>query len=646
MRQSGSKSGIPRLFQQIPVLILLILLTGCAHDVGVRQVALAERFEDMDRSALNSDSPSERTLLFLRQRDLIGAWTDGPVETLERIDRMLDRLPDRDTLFALTELCYIRANREPDLSAAASKYFLSCALYASTYLFDDNFGPPPSAFHPHSRQACEFYNRSLAEGLRYVRDRSGLRKAYPVIRGEVRVEEHYSELVWQLREFEAFHMAYEYEVKGLENHHQAYGIGLPLIAVRTPPADGTGRKEERFMPQIRQSYAATVVLRFRDSLHDRGDVPFVYRARAELYDPLKTREIRFGERTAPLETDLTTPLAYMMESTPPARGITGLLDTNSWRQQQGLHMLQPYERDKIPVVFIHGLMSSPITWLPMFNNLMGDPVLRERCQFWFFMYPTGNPILYSASILRESLKQIRHTFDPDGHDPAFSRMVLVGHSMGGLLSRLMVSESGDRFWRYISEKPPEDFDLTEDQRILVNRVFFFKPLPFISRVIFISAPHRGSAWADRRIGRIGASLVRLPFTLIKNSVGLLASMGQTPLQQSVTKMGKIPTGIDGLSPNSYFMQATAGLRISPEIPCHSIIGNRDAADTPGGTDGIVPYASSHLDDAVSEIIVRSGHSAQKHPLAILEVRRILADHLNTPVNEPFITSERSHHEPE
>jgi hypothetical protein len=55
----------------------------------------------------------------------------------------------------------------------------------------------------------------------------------------------------------------------------------------------------------------------------------------------------------------------------------------------------------------------------MINGVLGDSSLRSRYQTWFFFYPTGNPILLSASVLRESLLQVRRAFDPKKKDAAF-----------------------------------------------------------------------------------------------------------------------------------------------------------------------------------------------------------------------------------
>jgi pimeloyl-ACP methyl ester carboxylesterase len=621
------------------IFLSIALFSGCAGKVGVRPVELDKRFEDMNRSALNSDSLSEQTQMFLRQRDLVETWKKEPDKVLEQGEQLLKEKPEPDTLFSMMELCFLRAKNAAPLSMDAFKLYLSSAFYAYTYLFDDEIGLMPSAYHPNSRLACDFYNRSLAGCLIIYRDK-GMRYGedfrVPMLRGEVAVTLGRQETDWDPREIRQFHVAYEFEPQGLENHVKSYGIGVPIIAIRVPQPAEQLDETDRFLPKLRQTYAVTALLRFVGTKKEGGK-PLV-RAEFDLYDPMDSHMVEIGDRDAPLETDFTTPLAYMIERSSVPSGMTGLLRAESWEDRKGLHMLQHYDPNKIPVVFVHGLMSSPETWLSMFNNLLADTRIRQNYQFWFFMYPTGNPISYSASTLRDSLEEARQIFDPGNDNPAFNRMVLVGHSMGGLLSKLMIIESGEDLWNETIGVPFEEIDLTEEQRAFVKRVFFFKPLPFVSRVIFIAVPHKGSYWADRRIGRLGAYMVRLPVTLIKKSFGIFTALAKNEDLNTRFKLENIPTGIDGLRPESPFVILTNEAAL-PAIPYHSIIGNQDEADTPGGSDGVVPYESSHLNGALSEKIVRSGHSAHRHPLAILEVKRILRQHLEEMGRQEMISQQ-------
>ncbi len=608
--------------------VLVVLLSGCGSKVGVRPVDLDKRFRNMYRTALTDDSPSERTLMFLRARALGEAWKKNPDEVLWRLDSRLKIDRAQSSLFALMELSFHRAQKSPDYSDRAAVLYLSCLYYAYAYLFDERAGPAPSAFDPHSRLACDFYNRSLAEILLYMRKGNikGDKRLYlGMLGGTVEIAMGRSDFSWGIEEFRTSHSAYEFEPMGVDSHIRSYGIGLPVIAERIAEAPTDQEAGEDFLPEVRQVSAATLLIRF--ALDSPGEEA-VIRGEYDLYDPLKTHKILIGDRKVPIETDFTVPLAYMVEQLKLPGGLSGLLDVGSWEKRKGLHLLSPYDPDKIPVVFVHGLMSSPETWLDMFNNLLADVEIREKYQFWFFMYPTGNPLLYSAHILRESLKEVRAFHDPRGESPTFNRMVLVGHSMGGLLSRLMMSEGGTPVWNELSRKPFEEIELDAKRKNLLEGVLFFGPQPFVSRSIFIATPHRGSEWAEGGLGSFGASLVKLPVTLFTRTLSRFTSEAMEETALFRWEEDRLPTGIDALKRDSVFVKVFGERPLSTDKPFHSIIGNREGDDTLGGTDGIVPYVSSHLPDAVSEKIVHSDHSAHRHPLAIMEVRRILLEHLD------------------
>lgn len=603
--------------------VLGLLLSGCAATT-VKPVPLSERFKALDRTALNSDRPSELTLAFLKQRDLAEQWSSDPEGLITRLDAKYHADPGLGTLFALMELTHLQAKRLNPQPHKAAAYDLACAVYSYLFLFDPKVAPPKGVFRSDTRLAAEFHNRSLSRYLLYARSADirfepGRQLALPV--GSLELKERLSGLPFSPEEFSGFHLAFEYAVSGLDVNYSVPGIGAPLFLVRqSGKADGV-RQEDRFLSRVRQVQAATLFLRIETDPHVDAAGNRVYLSRLELYDPMRVNAVQVDGMSVPLETDTTTPLAWMAATSPAPQGIKGLMDPDALKAAQGLYMLQPYQKGKIPVVFVHGLISSPMTWLPMINGLMGDPALRERYQFWYFSYPTGNPVFYSASLLRECLENTRKAFDPDGTDPAFNNMLIVGHSMGGLLAKAMVQDSGDSLWNAISKTPFSEVAVSPDVRELLAKVFFFKPQPFITEAVFIATPHRGSEMALGNIGRIGRALVTLPFTLAKASGALFQALGslghKSPLEG-------LPTGIDGLSPKNPVLTTSAGLPVA--VPFHSIIGNERHAGVAGGSDGVVPYWSSHLDGAQTELIVKSGHGAHEHPLAIREVRRIMQEH--------------------
>jgi pimeloyl-ACP methyl ester carboxylesterase len=268
---------------------------------------------------------------------------------------------------------------------------------------------------------------------------------------------------------------------------------------------------------------------------------------------------------------------------------------------------------------VHGLQATPVTWVPMVNALWAEPILRRDYQVWVFNYPSGYPIPYAAMLLRRELKALDKTF------PHHRPMVLVGHSMGGMLCRLMISDShGDKFWRDFFGKPPAETKVSRESMALLKEALIFKPRRDVSRVIFISTPHRGSVIAQGPIGRIASSLIHKPMEFLKLGPEIMqASIVQQ--EPGMLKLKRMPNSIDTLAPNDPFVKFMNTLPLNRSVPYHSIMGDRGRGDTPNSSDGVVPYWSSHVAGTESEKIVPSDHGANQSPQGIAEVIRILKE---------------------
>jgi pimeloyl-ACP methyl ester carboxylesterase len=290
----------------------------------------------------------------------------------------------------------------------------------------------------------------------------------------------------------------------------------------------------------------------------------------------------------------------------------------------GLSLVRPYRRGRMPVVLIHGLWSNPWSWARMIEDLEADAALRDRYQFWTFGYSTGDPLPYSATLLRHDLDEVRRKFDPDRSDAAFDRMVLVGHSMGGLLTKMMVQESGTRLWRLVSDRPVEDLAGEQADCDLLRSAMIFRPRPEVRRVVFIATPHRGSRVDRGGLERLGSRLVRLPDPLRASYGRLLARNGPDFFIERFRK--GLPTSIDELEWRSPILMGLDEFALGPNVTAHSIIADRRDPPAVGGSDGLVPYESAHRDGVASESLVSSGHLCQDHPAVIREVRRILREH--------------------
>jgi pimeloyl-ACP methyl ester carboxylesterase len=276
--------------------------------------------------------------------------------------------------------------------------------------------------------------------------------------------------------------------------------------------------------------------------------------------------------------------------------------------------LQQFDPARTPVIFVHGLQETGSSWAPMIDSLRDDPAIRKHYQFWYFSYPSGYPYPYAAALFRQDLDGIKRAF------PNHKRIVLIGHSMGGMICRLMVTDTGDKIWRDFFATPPAKTPLASDTRKPLEEALIFNHRPDVQRVIFISTPHRGSKLAVGWIGRIGAALVRTP----RRFVSIYASTKPLLIADPAARpLNRMPNSVDTLEPNDRFVEAVNKLPITRGIPYHSIMGDRGRGDTPNSSDGVVPYWSSHLQGAQSELIVNSDHGAQYNSEAIHEVARIL-----------------------
>jgi pimeloyl-ACP methyl ester carboxylesterase len=415
--------------------------------------------------------------------------------------------------------------------------------------------------------------------------------------------------------------ARSFRVSGLRHMNARDGLGAPLLLSRRLPPNPP--PPESHFPHIMCNSAETVL---RPGVQE-GDPPAIL----ELNDPIAQPSMVWippaGGTPIPLAYDITTPLARQFQDTKLSLiGPLTVFFPSSFDGRAGIYMIDPYDPEKIPVIFVHGLMSSPLAWTNAMNDLRGDPALRERYQFWMFFYSTGNSIAKSAAHLRTSLSEIQAEYDPTGNNPNFNRTVLIGHSMGGLLSRIAVSSSGESVWKAIFKVPPEELDIKPEYRSDLFHLTHFDPVPMISRVVFISTPHQGSPLGDALIGRISSSLIRLPSNVEELRDAILKNQMYTKIKPEFMKNRQL-TSIAQLGQQNPIISIIGGLRISEKVPYHSIIGYDGKEPLPGGGDGVVPYESAHLDGAMSELVVTSDHSAQETQPAIVEMRRILRLHL-------------------
>ncbi|WP_050028699.1 alpha/beta fold hydrolase [Verrucomicrobium sp. BvORR034] len=348
-------------------------------------------------------------------------------------------------------------------------------------------------------------------------------------------------------------------------------------------------------------------------------------ATLRVQDPLSAETVVMQGRSYPLAANFTAPIALALaELKPRRRELGSLFKPDEFASGPRLARLQPYDPKKIPILCIHGLGDSQATWAPMIESLRADPVIRQNYQIWFFSYASGYPYPASAAFLRRQLDLINARY-PD-HKP----IVVIGHSMGGMISRTLMTDSGMKLWYAIYEKPPAETPFAEETtRQFMKEALIFEHRPEISRVIYASPSHRGADMATTFFGRLGSKIIGGPKNLLK---GDSSALDLAKPGSSGTHLKKMPNSIDFLDPENRFVKNLAELPLAPGIPYHTIIGDRGKGGNkdhtpPVSSDGIVPYWSSHLDGAQSEIIIPSGHWTNQHPQGIAEVNRILHLHL-------------------
>ena len=606
----------------LTVIVLWVCLTlaACGTPINVSRVSAKTLQHDLTAYALSVDEASASTRIVLSQHNLLDEYDRAPETALARLHQIyLAPVGARNEAFALAELSFLHAE-----DTGKRTYYLAAALYAYAFLFPDDGAEVPSAFDRRFRQACDLYNRALTEGLktpdgREVELRGG---SYDLPFGRLEVEFREEQLHWAGRLLEHFVPVAELQVEGLRNRYRIPGIGAPLAAAPKPPREQLG-----LLVAPRLKVPATIVLRADHVKQQLGQG--TVQASLDLHVTLDSTSTRIGEREVPLEIESTSFLAYTLAESPIwERELKGFfMGERATRVATAqLGALEPYRPGRFPVVFVHGTASSPGRWAEMVNDLLNDKRIRARFQFWFFTYNTGNPIVYSGMLLRKELEKTIAQIDPERRDPALQHMIVIGHSQGGLLTKLAAVETGDLLWNAFSKKPLDQMDLADEDKALFRQAFFIEPVPSVRRVVFVATPHRGSFLAMTRIGEFLASLVKLPGTLV-TTMSDLALKEKEALKLDTSKFSIASLGAGfGMRPDNPIMDELANIPVAPGVAAHSIIAVEGTGPVEEGDDGVVKYTSAHLDGVESEKVVHSSHSTQSHPETIEEVRRILLLH--------------------
>ncbi|MFZ4774389.1 MAG: esterase/lipase family protein [Terrimicrobiaceae bacterium] len=450
------------------------------------------------------------------------------------------------------------------------------------------------------------YNDAVARlvlGLQKSAVFTGKQIIIPAAKGTYKVTIAEGEGFVDPAKFQRFLIASEIPRKHLKHDVRRDGLGGQMVGV-IQPAPG----QAQHCPPQGWAEPVTAVAEFsRPS--PAGETKVVL----SFLDPQVKDHVTVDHKRFPLAGDFTAPLAYYPRLNEMLFGFAAMLRSDKSASRSGIYFYEPYNPEKIPVIFVHGLMSSPHAWIPFINELNSDPEFRRKYQAWVYFYPSGMPIAANAIRLRHALADISTRY------PLKKNIVLVGHSMGGIISKMQVTNTGDKLWNGIFGKSAGLLNAQFPPDSLIKQALIFQANPKITRVIFISTPHLGSRLATLRISNICGSIIRMPSAALH---------GFKPEYRSVLRgiepsMRSVPNSIVGLSPKSPLLINLH--KLAPAVPYHSIIGNQGKNDGAlrDSSDGIVPYWSSHLPGAESEIIVPTGHDAFDHPHSVAEVLRIL-----------------------
>lgn len=623
MRQGTTTRGWAWRLARLLAPALLLCTGGCAM-VGVSQLKPHDVVTERRADVLGSGQLSDNTVQALNVVALGAKQCMQSFDTCSGIVEHSTALDEERRLSALSELWLARAlrgDRGPAMDDATLDAYLQCARYAYAYLFYTARTPASRVFDQRQAKVITFYDYAVERVVgRWFQELpklgAGWTRAqlagWTVLRPDTDL--HLRDVPAELIPASALRF------KGLRNVYRRDGFGSDFVAVAPPRA-----ADAPAAPWREPRYAAmTGVLVFGGDTLD--EVLATKQVQLLARDPYRDASVDIAGREVPLGANFTAPYGlWLARSGFAMQSIRSLLGRQGGLREPRVLLMQPYDPGRMTVVMLHGLASSPEAWINVANEVLGDEQLRRNYQVWEVYYPTNAPIAVNLARIRQALDATIRHFDPSGTARATHHMMLVGHSMGGVIARLLVSSSGDRLWGLV----PAGRDLSPARRARLRQrlapYLQFSPMPQVDAAVFLAAPHRGTPFARHRLARWLAELIRLPVSLLQEVAGI-----SDLLQDASGKVAPIhvSNSVGNLSDADPFIAATATLPISPQVRYHSIIGlYKPRGSLAQSSDGVVPYASAHLAGAASEVVIPSWHSVQETPAAILELRRILHLHL-------------------
>lgn len=610
-------------------LIACLVLVACQGSVGLKSRTGEDSAPQPVEQLRGVESLSRQTQQLLRLYDLADKLPKYPTAVVAVLGGLRGSELQHVALAAEAEVAMLTARSVPEAAAVdAAGWYLLAAARAFEFMFGGDYTLMERAMDPRFQRMRRVYNVSVSSYVGLLKETlGGIRSHEQATRFEIfQVDIQVGSERLNPQAADRLLVARDLEIRGLRNRYLREGLGAALVSYRT---NDQGGPLDRFYPREGYVDPVTALLEFGPRV--AGVLGEARSVTLSFYDPRETETVQVDGVEVPLQADLTTHNAYFASiSSLRGMGRRGLLNPDEHDEMMGLYLLEAYDPERIPVVMVHGLRASPLGWMELSNDLYGDPLLRSRFQIWHFFYPSALPYLYVGRVLRNKLEAIRVELDPEDDDPAMQSMVIVGHSLGGLVTRSVVCDSGLELWdAAFTVAPGELRGAPQDLRWL-REMFIFTHEPYIDRVVFVATPHRGAERAASLLGQVSSSIVELPEDLLERAerVRLQNEDLITSEWQEVIKKGP-PNSIRALRPSNPLMQKVGSLPVAPGIPYHTIMGSRGRDPTEPISDGWVEYESVHLEGAESELIVPAAHDAHAHPAGIAEIKRILRLHLRS-----------------
>ncbi|WDZ50113.1 alpha/beta fold hydrolase [Acinetobacter vivianii] len=652
------------LYQPLCILtVFSVLITSGCQVVSLKKQTLHTTIANERNSILtqNKLSGASLNLLYMSDMDmkLCMKNPDACIVDLEKIPQV----QTEQLLSAASELYLSKAlvladshdckiNKKPKTSAKPALQVNECldqqlqALdksirYSYAYLFKTSRQPQERIFDNRQVQIRDFYNQALNQLVNVYSAKnssSTIPDSIKIGESTYRIDiDSYPKL--QGKKLEKFTSSYNMNFSGLRTINRRDGFGADFVAVLHTKENDSKNGNPYILdplnyaypngvnPNIHQAHylASTLIAQPVNEQTTLSEILNQPDFKIKIYDPYTVEKIKIEDKEYSLAANFSAPYGlWLAENNLGSAAYLTLIDRNQRLTMPHLYMLEPYNPNKKVIVLIHGLASSPEAWIAVTNEIMGDKSLREHYQVWQVFYSTNMPILESRFQISALLKQTFASLNPQ--DPASQNAVLIGHSMGGIISRLLVSHAD------ISKEALPMMSNHVQARMrkhpVIGERLKMEPIPNFDRVIFLAAPHRGTSYADRWFTVTARKIIGLPSAFLKTLTDTLTSYDDDLKDFVRTINNRLQNGPSDLSNKSEFMELTSGIQPKEGLVFHSIMGNiTKSNDMDKITDGIVPYKSAHLEGAISEKIIKGGHSIQIKPETVLELRRILSQHL-------------------